>query len=186
MKQNVVLEYEFKAYGEPDILEAFGLGCTVACNESGLWLSGDLMTVRASLDDAGFERQELVKPAGRTHKAGRWLPTWREVWTRPQVADENPLALSPRAQQAGAARATRWQATVARTQAEAVVMRPDTGSRQQMRNFAEWVKANLTAFAYDSQEGYWKAPLGELKAAVEALEWANLSDGARRYLGMGA
>jgi len=91
--------------------------------------------------------------------------------------------LSPeaeKAQQDGAARASDWRPTVARTSDKAIVIRSrKSGGRS---GFVAWMAANLPAFTHNPRQDRWEGPLDDLGTAVEVLRNCNLSDGARQWL----
>jgi hypothetical protein len=53
-----------------------------------------------------------------------------------------------------------------------IVRRPLHGSRQTMRDFAAWMKANLPELAFDGRRDRWSAALPHIEEAVQVLESA--------------
>ena len=74
----VVVEYRFRAYSPPDDLEALLTDdCRVTYADAPV-TGTNLADVRADLEERGFELHG-AHPI-KTHWAGRYSPTWREVW----------------------------------------------------------------------------------------------------------
>lgn len=190
-EMHVVVEYPWKAYGPPaDWWDATKVSeCRVTHVDGALQVEGQtLAEIRDVLENAGFAQQELVQPV-KTHRARRWEPTWREVWARREEIEENVSMswLSPEAEKAqreAAGRRRGWWPWLQRTESKAIVQRPWLGGRRRQRAFADWMRANLPAFTFDTRRNYWAAPLEELARAYEVLspDGVNVSDGARAYL----
>lgn len=73
-----MVEYRFRAYSPPDDLEALlADDCRVTYADAPV-TGTNLADVRAALQERGFELHG-AHPT-RTHWAGRYNPTWREVW----------------------------------------------------------------------------------------------------------
>jgi hypothetical protein len=80
--QCVVIEYVWKAYSVPkDFLEAWTVECRITHADTVVRAGGNLGDVRNRLEEMGFTRHGENQI--ETHRAGRYNPTWREVWTRP-------------------------------------------------------------------------------------------------------
>lgn len=77
-RPRVVVEYRFRAYSPPDGLEALlADNCRVTYADAPV-TGTNLADVRADLEQRGFELYG-AHPI-KTHWAGRYNPTWREVW----------------------------------------------------------------------------------------------------------
>jgi hypothetical protein len=149
-------------------------------------LGGDLAQVRAALDDAGYERQPETAPIER-YQAGRWCPTWREVWAREVEICAPVYGLSPEAEKAqreATGRMRGWWPWLKRTSTKAIVTRPRNGGRRHQKAFAQWVAENLPDFRFNSRRNWWEADLANLPKAYEILspDGVNVSDGARGLL----
>ena len=83
-----------------------------------------------------------------------------------------------KSREATAARGGGFRPTVSRTETKAIVQRPIFGNRQ---SFGRLMRERLPQFQFDAQRDWWEAPIGELHAALEALN-CNLSDGARAWI----
>jgi hypothetical protein len=76
--RRVVVEYRFRAYSPPSDLEAsWADACRVTYAEVPM-TGTNLADIRTALEERGFELHG-AHPT-RTHHAGRFNPTWREVW----------------------------------------------------------------------------------------------------------
>ena len=84
--RRVVVEYCFRAYSPPGDLEASLVdACRVTYAEVPM-PGTNLADIRTALEDLGFELYG-AHPT-RTHHAGRFNPTWREVWVSNGGDDE--------------------------------------------------------------------------------------------------
>jgi hypothetical protein len=184
-RRTVVIEYTFKGYTQPNGLEAMAIECKVTHSDALIQgLGGDLAQVRAALDDASYERQPETAPIER-YQAGRWCPTWREVWAREvRLGGGNLSPEAEKAQRDAAGRMRGWWPWLKRTSAKAIVTRPRNGGRRHQKAFAQWVAENLPDFRFNSKRNWWEADLADLPKAYEILspDGVNVSDGVRDYL----
>ena len=89
--RRVVVEYRFKAYSPPGDLEAsLADACRVTYAEVPM-TGTNLGDIRTALEERGFELHG-AHPT-RTHHAGRFNPTWREVWVSNRGDDEQSEAI---------------------------------------------------------------------------------------------
>jgi hypothetical protein len=92
--RRVVVEYCFRAYSPPGDLEAFLVdACRVTYAEVPM-TGTNLADIRTALEGLGFELHG-AHPT-RTHRAGRFNPTWREVWVSNRGDDEQREAIRNR------------------------------------------------------------------------------------------
>jgi hypothetical protein len=184
-RRTVVIDYTFRGYTQPDDVEAMVIECSVTHSDALLGgLRGDLAQVRAALDDAGYERQPETAPIER-YQAGRWCPTWREVWAREvRLVGGNLSPEAEKAQREAAGRMRGWWPWLHRTSTKAILKRPRNGGRRHRRAFAQWVAENLPEFRFNYKRNWWEADLTNLSKAYDVLspDGVNISDGARDYL----
>jgi hypothetical protein len=92
--RRVVVEYCFRAYSPPGDLEAFLVdACRVTYAEVPM-TGTNLADIRTALEDLGFELHGAHSI--RTHHAGRFNPTWREVWVSNGGGNEQREAIRNR------------------------------------------------------------------------------------------
>jgi hypothetical protein len=186
-RQAVVVEYTWKAYSPPDWWDALQVTeCRVTYADGGIHPEGTLGEIRDVLEDAGFERQEPIQPT-KTHRAGRWDLTWREVWARDQVETTRcPHTEIP----PGNKSPIRGNLCQLRILAHAG-WDGRQGDRPTPPRWRSWLPTPfrrslveaLPEFRFNSLRDWWEAPLSELAAAREALATGvHLSDGAQTYL----
>jgi hypothetical protein len=83
------------------------------------------------------------------------------------------------------ARQTAMRVTLARTSDKAIIQRPAWRDSAHQKACADWIKANLPEFKFNSRTNWWEAPLSMLVPAAEKLKadgLCNISTGAQEYI----